>query len=212
MIDLIEHTPNGDALVVNAARASFNKQIPEVDEKDIKLLNYLAKHKHVLPFRHPHVTFRVTMPIFVARQLGKHQVGMSMSEMSRRYVTTEPEFFIPETFRKAAENVKQGSSSDSVDSPCMVTEEVDEVNRHVLETYKFLLDKGVCPEQARMVLPQSMLTTVVWTGSLLSWFHMYKLRTDSHTQLETQEYANTIGEYLADLYPHSWAALCKHLL
>ena len=211
-VELVTATPDGDLLVVNAARCSFDKQKDVLDDKDIKLLNYLAKHKHLLPFRHPHVTLRVTMPIFVARQLGKHQVGMSMSEVSRRYVKSEPDFYEFEDLRPAAENVKQGSANETHTNSDKLLESVRLVELFGLDTYSSLIEEGVCAEQARAVLPQSMMTTVVWTGSMLSWFQLYKQRTESHTQKETREYAFKIGEILVDIYPNSWEALCTHCL
>mgnify|MGYP003136283166 CR=1 FL=1 len=214
-VELLSHTENGDLLVVNAARCSFDKQHNEFDpKKDSKLINYLAREQHVLPFRHPVCTLRLTCPIFVLRQLGKHQVGFSWSEVSRRYVTGtalhhHPD---PDQIRQAADNVKQGSSPLAVPHEVgqEMWEEIDELYDQADYVYTAMLEKGVCPEQARMVLPQSMFTTAVTTGTLLGWFHMYKLRTEEHTQLETRTYAHAIGNILAELFPESWSALCEH--
>ena len=220
-VTYIDHM-SSDLGVVNAARVSFSKQsdwdeewvtvddrypselLKTLKEKDTKLIHYLAEHGHYLPFRHPHISFHCKAPIFVARQAGKHQVGMSWSEVSRRYVDDEPEFFTPEVWRKRASDKKQGSSNtETVDMP---------INKRTLwgfaeETYLQLIKAGVAPEQARMVLPQSMYTEWVWTGSLLSWSHFIKLRTDSHAQKEIQDFANMFVPTLEQLFPVSWKAL-----
>ena len=210
-VDLLDYTENGDLLVVNAARCSFDKQHKVFDiEKDTKLINYLAREKHVLPFRHPHATLRITCPIFVLRQLGKHQVGFSWSEVSRRYITSEPQFYEPFQYRKSADNVKQGSSKElHEDGP----ELRQQMNSHIISSlalYNNMLEEGVCAEQARMVLPQNMYTTTVVTGTLLGWHHLYQLRTEEHTQKETQEYAQLIGGIMSECFPVSWAALRYH--
>lgn len=207
IVSLMSFTPEGDALVVNAARCSFDKQISHpLEDKDVKLLNYLAKHKHFLPFRHPSATIRIYAPIFVLRQLNKHQVGMSFSEVSRRYVKSEPEFHLPE-WRKAAPNVKQGSLEEMIQFPNISTETYNEHIHNSLSLYNSLLNSGVAPEIARTVLPQSMYTTGVWTGTLLAWHHLYKLRTDPHTQKETQQFALAISEIMFNIFPLSWKAL-----
>ena len=214
-VDLLNHTDEGDLLVVNAARCSFDKQHEELDlVKDTKLINYLAKHGHVLPFRHPSVTLRIHAPLFVLRQLGKHQVGFSWSEVSRRYISGTPDHYRPEAdeLREAADNVKQGSSSTPIlsDMGAEICEEMDELYDLADYVYTMMLQEGVCAEQARVVLPQAMYTTTVTTGTLLGWYHMWKLRTEEHTQLETQKYAEAIGEIMQDLFPISWEALCEH--
>ena len=207
-IDLLTHTTDGDLLVVNAARCSFDKEKEHFDSSDEKLLHYLAREKHVLPFRHPSATLRIYAPIFVFRQLGKHQVGFSWSEVSRRYISTEPEFWIPEKIRKKAVNVKQGSSDKTIlDSWIGLFEDQ---SRSCLINYNRLLAAGAAPEQARAILPQSMYTTCVVTGTLLGWHHMYQLRTEEHTQRETQEYAQAIGKIMSSCFPKSWEALCSY--
>lgn len=215
-----------DLLVVDAARASFGKQSewevtgPEHDvtvklsDKDTRLIHFLAREKHMLPFRHPTVTLRCRAPLFVARQLGKHQTGMSWSEESRRYITTEPEFYWPNKWRKKADNVKQGSSDEEFPErffdgyQVVGTQEV--LQQHVDYTiglYKELLINGMAPEQARMILPQNMMITWVWTGTLLAWNHMISERTASTTQRETQEFARMVEQIMNDLYPVSMEAL-----
>ena len=214
-IELLSHTENGDLLVVNAARCSFDKEHSEFNEKkDTKLINYLARERHVLPFRHPVATLRITCPIFVLRQLGKHQVGFSWSEVSRRYITGEPEFWYPEEVRTRPENIKQGSVSGGWETKPEKLEEslnlFSESKEAGLQIYNSLLERGVAPEQARAVLPQSMYTTCVVTGTLLGWHHLWKLRTEEHTQKETQEYAQKIGKIMGTIFPKSWEALCQH--
>ena len=210
-VELMSSTCKGDLLVVNAARCSFDKQHEIYDEKkDTKLINYLAEHGHLLPFRHPVATLRINCPIFVLRQLGKHQVGFSWSEVSRRYITSHPEYHLPSEWRTTAENVKQGSSSEIHKDSSKFAEDAYRLADSSLVYYEHLLEQGVCPEQARMVLPQSMYTTCVTTGTLLGWHHLYKLRTEEHTQLETQEYAKAIGKIMGTLFPHSWSALNYH--
>lgn len=211
-IDVLNFTAKGDLLVVNAARCSFDKQHEEFDqEKDTKLLNYLAREQHVLPFRHPVATLRITCPIFVLRQLGKHQVGFSWSEVSRRYITNEPEFWMPDDIRSRPDNIKQGSESkDWGDDYEAIWNTIYAANQEAMKRYQVLLRQGVAPEQARAILPQSMFTTCVVTGTLLGWHHLWKLRTEEHTQLETQEYAQEIGFLMEEMFPQSWKALCEH--
>jgi thymidylate synthase (FAD) len=208
-VTLLNHTNNGDLLVVNAARCSFDKQHDTFDEeKDSRLINYLAREKHLLPFRHPSATLRIYAPIFVFRQLGKHQVGFSWSEVSRRYISSEPEFWVPDKIRKKADNIKQGSSEETLPNAWII--DFHQQNKSCLHTYNTLLRAGAAPEQARAVLPQSMYTTCVVTGTLLGWHHLYTLRTEEHTQRETQEYAQEVGKIMSNLFPKSWEALCSH--
>ena len=171
------------------------------------LLNHIRKMPdHWTPFGHTAITLHIKAPIFVARQLGKHQVGFVWNEVSRRYVTDEPEFYVPETWRKAAENVKQGSSGDVVPLPLGPVTETMKTSR---DTYNHLLDQGVCAEQARMVLPQSMYTEWYWTGNLYGFANVYNQRTDPHTQKETRDVAHQIGEIIEPLFPVSWKELTK---
>jgi thymidylate synthase (FAD) len=209
-IDLLSYTKNGDLLVVNAARCSFDKEHTVFDEeKDSRLLTYLAREGHVLPFRHPSATLRIYAPLFLIRQIGKHQVGFSWSEVSRRYVSTEPEFFFPEILREASKDKKQGSKDTPVNQHLWTLHDMKDCVQSSLATYNHLLEKGVAPEQARMVLPQNMFTTVVVTGTLLGWHHMFKLRTEEHTQKETQDLVYEIGDKMRKIFPHSWRALNK---
>jgi thymidylate synthase (FAD) len=204
-----------DLSVVNAARVSFNKQSEFEDtdtvchklpDKDAKLINYLAKHKHKSPFNHCFMSFRVKAPIFVARQLVKHEY-LPWNEVSRRYVTDEPEFYIPENFRAKAENVKQGSSDQHI---AFLSNPVQRASATALMVYDMLLEQDVCPEQARMVLPQNTMTEWIWSGTLFAFAKMCKLRLDAHTQRETQEIAKMIDKYAQVLYPVSWKALMEY--
>lgn len=162
---------------------------------------------HWTPFGHTAISLHLKMPIFVARQILKHQAGFVVNEVSRRYVTDPPEFYVPKEWRKAAENVKQGSSDEIVGTDDFVGSE--QHNQFSLDYYQDLLDSGICAEQARMVLPQSMYTELWMTGNLYGWANMYNQRTDSHAQKETQELAKQIGEIIEPLFPESWAALTK---
>lgn len=205
-----------DLLVVNAARCSFGKEKQEFTDADAKLISYLAREKHVLPFRHPTITLRCKAPIFVARQLMKHQAGMSWSEESRRYITSEPEFYWPEIWREKADNVKQGSSDnkswfmhEETDYDNSYDHDVKEAASVLTQLYNKMLEGGVAPEQARMILPQNMYSTWVWTGTLLAWIHMLQLRLDSHTQAETREFAGMVKDIIQPLYPVSYKALMQ---
>ena len=166
---------------------------------------------HWSPFAHTAISLHLKMPIFVARQIMKHTTGIEYNEVSRRYVDSEPEFYVPDVWRKKADDVKQGSSDEaSLWNHGMGTgyrEEEYEVMDAVKSLYKRMLDHGVAPEQARMVLPQSMYTEVIATGNLYAWANLYIQRTDSHAQKETQDLAKQIGDIIQPLYPVSWAAL-----
>lgn len=209
------HVVGDDLTVANAARVSFHKNSEyeynkeqddySLSEKDTKLINYLAKHKHHSPFNHSFLTFRVKAPIFVARQLVKHKF-MPWNEVSRRYVDEEPEFYFPEYWRKKAENVKQGSTEDSVDAESRVFEFTKAHVNNAGKWYADTLALGVCPEQARMILPQNTMTEWWWSGTLGAFLDMLKLRLDPHTQQETREVAKMISEKVKELFPVSYKA------
>lgn len=213
MIEYLDHQ-GSDNTVANTARVSMQfdgtwNELPEdYSEADRdKLIKYLATHDHTSPFRHNSITIRINVPIFLARQLGKHQVGMSWNEVSRRYVATEPEFFYPDEWRaKPDGSIKQGSAGKHRHHN-IVQEEYDKLVQMALETYNGMLQIGIAPEQARMVLPQSMMTQVVWTGSLMAFAHVYKLRVDGHAQVEAQEFAKELDSIIRPLFPVSWSAL-----
>jgi thymidylate synthase (FAD) len=211
-VELLDHMGD-DRSVVNAARVSFDKEselefdwnwAPILSEKDEKLIHYLAKHKHWTPFAHTALKFRITMPIYVARQLAKHQVGGVVNEISRRYVSTAPVLDVPTKWRKAAENVKQGSSDELVE---VDQEHINQAIEVCLTTYDYLITSGVCPEQARAVIPVCSETTWIWTGSLVFFARVCKLRLDPHAQKETRDVAQAISALIEPLFPVSWAAL-----
>lgn len=201
-----------DLDTVNAARVSFNKKSRwEVDQdtdsydlstKDQKLINYLGKEGHYAPFGHNFASFHIKAPVFVARQLVKHEY-LRMSEVSRRYVTDEPEFYIPEVWRGTPVDKKQGSTG-KVSSQDF---HINFANKNALLSYKVLLDNGVAPEQARMVLPLNTYTEWYWSGSLDAFANMYNLRTGEGAQEETKEVALMIGKELKEIFPYSWKAL-----
>jgi len=215
-VEYIEHM-GSDLTVVNAARVSFAKTSEwettkdgtyKLSQRDERLIKYLAQHNHWTPFAHPQITLRIKAPIFVRTQLFKHKVGFTENEISRRYVTNEPEFYTPDWRSAPTDGAKQGSS-DFIYDP--VVEDLDRMyNRIALESvdiYKELMKNGVAPEQARSVLPQGTYTEWWWTGSLSAYARVFKQRIDAHAQWEIQQYANAIGKILEPLFPHSWAVL-----
>ena len=218
-VDLIEHM-GSDLTVVNAARVSFNKEsewdsIPfggriegMLSQRDENLIKYLAKHKHWTPFGHCFAQFRITAPIFVARQLMKHQVGLVWNEVSRRYVDSELEWWTPNTWRAKADNKKQGSSNEPVSDQVTVNYAYTDAVRHAISAYNFMLKNGVCPEQARTVLPQSILTEWYWSGTLAAFARVCNLRLEETAQEETKIIAKKINEHMENLFPVSWCALC----
>ena len=206
MIDVtLIDSMGSDLTVVNAARVSFNKKSEwDYDYKlkvdDALLISYLARHKHMTPFGHCFTSFHIKAPIFVARQLVKHKF-LRWNEISRRYVDEEPEFYEPNEWRGRAKDKKQGS--DGV----VDVDNWGDTNWACLTAYKDLLDYGVAPEQARMVLPQSTMTEWYWSGSMDAWSDMCNLRQAEDTQEETRLVANLISDKMGDLYPDSWTAL-----
>lgn len=207
-VTLIDHMGT-DLSVVNAARVSFGKE-SELNElgllsgRDAKLIKYLADHDHISPFHHTFITMHVKAPIFVARQLVKHKF-MPWNEISRRYVDDEPEFYEPE-WRYRAEDKKQGSG-DYIEGDIWGTQVMINTYEVALGAYRQLLKDGVAPEQARMVLPQSMYTEWYWSGTLSAWADMYNLRTGDDVQQETAEIAEMAGDIIKPLFPISWRAL-----
>lgn len=201
-----------DLSVVNAARVSFEKtsQFQEdgsLSTADIKLINYLVRHNHWSPLAHTALQIRIKAPIFVARQLVKHQIGLVWNEVSRRYVDSEPEFYFPEFWRGKPLNAKQGSDGVVGDSDSVVAELVRAYTEECLQTYNALLEQGVAPEQARMVLPLNAHTEWIWSGTLVAFARICKLRLDPHAQSETSDVARLISPICAEHFPVSWAAL-----
>ena len=228
--ELMDHM-GSDLTVCNAARVSFNKEsewgldfdaierlkscpynkddVRVLKEKDEKLIRYLAKHNHWTPFAHPQITLRIKAPVSIRTQFFKHKQGFVENEISRRYVSYEPEFYSPTWRGKPTDGAKQGSED-------FITEETrtnlyDAIYRESYETalhvYNTLIEKGIAPEQARFVLPQGMYTEWYWTGSLAAYARFYKQRKDDHAQWEIREYANAIGQIIEPYFPVSW----KHL-
>ena len=219
-VKLVDHM-GSDLSVVNAARVSFAKtsewdSIPDVGPLegylqvgDEKLIKYLAKHNHWSPFGHASMQFHIKAPVFVARQLVKHQVGLVWNEVSRRYVDDEVEFYEPEEWRGKPTNSKQGSSDEVIDiNPRnKMIDEYKSLCESAKWTYEYLLRKGVAPEQARMVLPQAMYTEWYWSGTLYAFARVCNLRCKPDTQKETQVIADQIDGLAKELFPNSWEAL-----
>jgi len=198
-----------DLMVVNAARVSLEKESYEFSLADEKLIYYLAKHDHNSPFFHPQIQFRIRMPLFVAREWFRHQIGFSRNEVSRRYVNSFPECWIPsrEEVREKDSKIKQGSKETPVENPQVCIDMIKSSVNKAISTYEALLEKGVAPEVARCVLPQSMYTEFIETGSLSAYARLYKLRTSPDAQREIQWFAHQIGDVIREKFPVSWDAL-----
>jgi len=207
MIELLE-TFGNDLTVVNAARVSFHKVSNEMNVRDEKLIQYLADHNHNSLFFHPQLRFRIKMPIFVAREWFRHTIGFARNEVSRRYVDTPPELWYPTEFRERDPNLKQGSKDTIVESPA-VKEAYDQAMRDAMKAYYALLANNVAPEIARAVLPMSLYTEFVETGSLAAYARLCKLRLDPHAQKEIQEYAQQVSDLIEKAFPVAWKALLK---
>lgn len=207
-VELLE-TFGDDLTVVNAARVSFAKESHEFSEQDGKLIRYLAKHHHVTPFFHPQIRFRIKMPIFVAREWYRHQIGFARNEVSRRYVDTPPECYVPkaEDLRERDSNKKQGSKDTATPDADDAHHQLEEATVMVMETYRYLLEKKVAPEIARMILPQSMYTEFIETGSLAAYARLCALRLDPTAQKEIRDYATAVSNLLEKVFPVSWPAL-----
>ena len=197
-----------DLSVVNAARVSYAKTKEVFDDKDEKLIKYLATHEHWSPFAHASLQFRIKAPIFVARQLVKHQVGLVWNEVSRRYVDFPPELYKPDAWRGRPVNSKQGSDG-TVELGQTIDHNLETTMESCLILYNTMIQKGVAPEQARMVLPQSMMTEWYWSGTVYAFARVCNLRCKPDTQKETQDVANEIDKLAKDAFPHSWKYLRK---
>ena len=205
-VELLE-TFGSDLTVVNAARVSLGKHVTEFTEKDAKLIKYLADHEHTSPFFHPQIRFRLKMPIWMAREWFRHTIGFSRNEVSRRYVDTPPTFFVPAELRTRAASKKQGSNDDVHPANDDLRSLMRGMMASSLDVYDALLAKGVCPEQARMVLPQSMMTEFIETGSLAAYARLCHLRMGPDAQKEIQDVASQVSALLRDAFPASWSAL-----
>ena len=231
-VDLVDHM-GSDLTVCNAARVSFSKDteweideeavarlkesgssyhdedVRKLGERDQKLIRYLAKHQHWTPFAHPQITLRIKAPVSIRTQMFKHKQGFVENEISRRYVSFEPDFYYPEWRGKPTNGAKQGSEH-FIEINQDIKKQYNTAVRVALYTYEQLLEEGVAPEQARFVLPQGMYTEWYWTGSLSAYARFYKQRIDSHAQWEIREYAKAIGKLIRPLFPQSWNALTCH--
>ena len=201
-----------DLTVVNAARVSFGKKKTKFSKQDEKLIKYLARHNHWTPFGHCNLQFHIVAPVFVARQLVKHQIGLVWNEISRRYGDSEPEFYQPESWRLKADDKKQGSSDEvwdgeTVDAPSIAYQNIcNEARSKYLHWVNVL---NICPEQARMVLPQSMMTEWYWSGTLMAFARVCNLRCKPDAQLETRLITDQIDIISSAEFPVSWKALRK---
>lgn len=202
-----------DLRVANVARVSFNKWKEEFDNKDARLIDYLAAHEHSSPFRHTAISIRCKVPVFLARQLGKHQAGLSWNEVSRRYVDAGIEYYVPDYWRsRPADGIKQGSGGKLVKyESCWGFDYIEEDYAAHLEDcirlYSNMVDEGVAPEMARMVLPQSMMVDYIWTGNLLAFFHVYRLRAGEGAQVEARDFAEKLKAVIEPIFPYCWRAL-----
>jgi thymidylate synthase (FAD) len=194
-VELIDKM-GSDLSVVNAARVSFAKIKDKFEDKDEKLIKYLAVHGHWSPFAHASLSFRIKAPVFVARQLVKHQVGLSWNEVSRRYVDDEPHFYIPFMWRKRPDkSIKQGSSDEEIEY------DITHLINVAKETYNDMLEEGIAPEMARMILPQCMMTEWIWSGSLYAFARVCNLRNKENAQVETRMVTHHISKHMKDHFP-----------
>jgi len=198
-----------DMMVVNAARVSFNETIGTMGPRDEKLIQYLVEHEHTSPFFHPQVQLRIKMPIFVAREWFRHTVGFSRNEVSRRYVDSAPELWVPlpENLRERDPKLKQGSKSTPADNASEIVEQMKAHAQSSLDIYDSLLKQSVAPEIARSVLPMGLYTEFIETSSLAGYARLWKLRTSEGAQKEIQDYARAVESLLMPHFPVSWKAL-----
>ena len=207
-VELLE-TFGNDLTVVNAARVSFAKESTVLSTADKKLISYLARNGHISPFFHPQIRFRLKMPIFIAREWFRHTIGLARNEVSRRYVDTPPECWTPDGLRARDPRAKQGSKAENIENNDAVMEEFNEFQKGAMNFYKSLMDRGVAPEIARGVLPQSMYTEFIETGSLAAYARLCGLRLGTDAQAEIRGYATGLTSLLTERFPVSWTALQK---
>lgn len=205
-VELLE-TFGDDLTVVNAARVSLGKYVDEFTANDARLLKYLVDHDHNSPFFHPQARFRLKMPIWMAREWFRHTIGFARNEVSRRYVDDAPTFFVPEELRERAPSKKQGSKDGVHPHNSLLRECMEESVDKSVRMYNGFLKDGVCPEQARMVLPQCMMTEFIETGSLAAYARLCHLRLGSDAQKEIQDVARTVSRELERVFPESWPLL-----
>lgn len=205
-----------DLDIVNSARVSFDKSSKwgavegedySLSIPDAKLINYLAKHDHWTPFAHTALKFRVSAPIPIRTQCFKHKIGLVENEESRRYISSTPEIYIPEFFRSKPEgSIKQGSAGKAQESDNWI-EHYKAVTKEALDCYLGMLNDGICPEQARFILPQGAIVNWIWTGNLVSFANFFNKRTDTNAQKEVQMVAEPLGKLVESIFPISWKAL-----
>ncbi len=207
-VELLD-TFGDDLTVVNAARVSFAKEATEMTTRDERLIHYLAEHHHVTPFFHPQARFRIKMPIFVAREWYRHQIGFARNEVSRRYVDTTPECWCPAAadLRARDPKAKQGSRPDPIAEAAAWATRVTEFQAGAIRFYEEMLAEGIAPEVARGCLPQSMYTEFIETGSLAAYARLCGLRLSADAQKEIRTYAGGLTELLVPAFPVSWVAL-----
>ena len=204
-VEYVDHM-GSDLTVVNSARVSFANHKDVMDEKDERLIAFLARHNHITPFQHPQITLRMQAPVPIRTQLFKHKVGLSENEESRRYIKSTPRLFIPD-FRSAPEgSIKQGSAGQHPNN------ELWKVDYQLacgaaIDLYENMIEDGVAPEQARFILPQGVEVQWYWTGSLAAFARVYWQRSDSHAQVEVQQVAHMISDIIEPLFPVCWKAL-----
>jgi len=201
------NSAGGDLSVVNSARVSFAREVQDLDLKDEKLIKYLAKHRHDTPFRHNFIQLKCKVPLFLARQLMKHQAGLTWNEESRRYIDSEPEFYdVTEWRERPDKSIKQGSAgAHPFNNHLQKSYKV--IIEDSLEDYRNFLESGVAPEMARMLLPQSMMVNFIWSGNLLAFFRVYSLRSGDGAQVEAKDFAELLKREVEPKFPISWKAL-----
>ena len=198
-----------DLTVVNAARVSLNKHKEVLDESDEKLISYLATHKHWTPFSHPQITFRISMPIAIARQWFKSTVGLTRNEVSRRYVSDEPEYFVPDQLRPKDKSIKQGSKQEEHPLSSLYLTKYQKLVSDANELYLDMIKEGICAEQSRFILPQCTMTSFYETGSLYAYSRIINLRNKTDAQKEIQDIAKQVFLYTKELFPLSINYLCQ---
>lgn len=215
--EYVDHM-GSDLSVVNAARVSFDKVSDwdfdasqqlggqSLSDTDAKLIRYLAKHNHWSPFAHTAITLRMSAPVPIRTQCFKHKAGFTENEESRRYIASTPEVYVPYAFRMVADNVKQGSGGVHHESETY-KEAYKFFTKLAVNEYESMVSNGICPEQARFILPQGCMVNWIWTGNLASYARFYNQRDDQHAQKEIQDLAEIVGDIVGGLFPVSWEAL-----
>ena len=210
-IDYIDHM-GSDLSVVNSARVSFGKTKDQIDDGDVKLINYLAKHKHLTPFEHCTLSVKVKCPLFIRSQIHRHRT-FSYNEISRRYTSENLEFYEPDVYRKQHDKSKQCSDGElSINKNNELVRMTKALHNTALSTYNYMISQGVAREMARGILPQNLMTEFWMTGNLRNWIHFLGLRIDSHAQKEVQDVAQPILAVIKQHFPESAKALFKHEL